>query len=90
MSHPKGTQERVLHRVKIIQGHLQKVRNMVEHKDYCIDILHQSQAVQGALHNLDEVIMENHLKTCVADAIKKGDDRKAVAEVMSIFSKRKT
>lgn len=89
MYRPKGTQERVVHRIKIIQGHLEKVRRMVEEDAYCIDILHQSQAVQSALQKLDEVIMEYHLTGCVADAIKKGNDSKAVSEIMSVFKKRK-
>lgn len=89
MYRPKDTQERMLHRVKIIQGHLEKVRNMVADDDYCIDIIHQSQAIQSALQKFDELMMEHHLTSCVADAIKKGDDKKAVSEVMSVFKKRK-
>lgn len=89
MFRPKDTQDRILHRVKIIQGHLEKVRGMVESNDYCIDIIHQSQAIQSALQKLDEVVMEHHLTSCVADAIKKGDDKTAVSEVMSVFKKRK-
>ena len=72
-----------------MQGHLQKVREMVENDEYCIDILHQSQAIQSALQKLDTLIMENHLTGCVSDAIRKGEDKKAVREVMSVFNKRK-
>lgn len=84
---PKDTKERILHRLKIVQGHLTKVTQMVEVDAYCIEIIHQSQAVQKALKEIDMLILENHLKGCVADAIAEGGQDEAVAEVMSIFKK---
>lgn len=85
--HPKNVQERILHRLKIAQGHLNKVLEMTESHDYCIDILHQSNAVQRALKEAENLIMENHLNTCASDAIKKGQKTKAINEVMSVFKK---
>lgn len=85
---PKNTKERIVHRLKIAQGHLKKVVNMVEDDTYCIDVIHQSQAVQKALREVDHIVLENHLKGCVADAIKGGKQDKAVAEVMNIFKKK--
>lgn len=84
---PKDTQERILHRLKIALGHLKKVSQMVEKNDYCIDVLHQSQAVQKALKETDNLILENHLKTCVADAIGAGKKEEAVSEIMQVFKK---
>lgn len=84
---PKTMHERILHRFKIAQGHLHKVVTMIEQREYCIDILHQSQAVQKALKEADNVMLENHLKTCVVDALGKGHTEEAVAEVMNIFKK---
>ncbi|MBI2074963.1 MAG: metal-sensitive transcriptional regulator [Candidatus Levybacteria bacterium] len=87
MFRPKDTQERILHRLKIARGHLEKVIKMVEEDTYCIDVLHQSQAVQSALRETDHVILENHLKTCAADAITKGKKDEAIKEVMEVFKK---
>ncbi len=84
---PKDTQERILHRLKIARGHLNKVIKMVEEDCYCIDVLHQSQAIQKALKETDNLMLENHLKTCAADAIGKGKKDEAVAEVMQVFKK---
>ncbi len=84
---PKDTQERILHRLKIARGHLDKVISMVENDEYCIDVLHQSQAVQSALKQTDAVILENHLKSCVADSFKRGNREEAVKEVMEVFEK---
>ena len=84
---PKDTQERILHRLKIAKGHLNKVIQMVEQDCYCIDVLHQSQAVQKALKETDNVMLENHLKTCAVDAIGKGRKEEAIKEVMQVFKK---
>ncbi len=84
---PKDTQERILHRLKIASGHLNKVITMVKEGKYCIDVLHQSQAIQKALKETDNLMLENHLKTCAADAIGKGKKDEAVAEVMQVFKK---
>ena len=84
---PKNTKERVLHRLKIAHGHLKKVVDMVENDEYCIDVIHQTQAIQNALKEVDNVILENHLKGCVTDSIRSGKQDEAVAEVMNIFKK---
>lgn len=87
MFQPKDTQERILHRLKISQGHLKKVIKMVEGGEYCIDVIHQSKAVQRALEEADNLVLENHLKTCAAKAIKSGKQDEAVAELMNVFKK---
>jgi len=58
---------------------------MVQNDDYCIDILTQSQAVQGQLSEVDAKILEKHLGSCVADAMKKGENKNAVDEVVKVF-----
>lgn len=90
MFQPKDFKERTLHRLKIAQGHLKKVLGMFEKDEYCIDILHQSQAVQKALKEVDILILENHLKTCATDAIKKGNELTAIKEVIEVFRKNKS
>ncbi len=85
---PKNQKERVLHRIKIVQGHLKKVEQMVSSGRYCIDVIHQSQAIQKALKEIDNVVLENHLKECVSDAIKGGRQDEAVAEVMNVFKRQ--
>ena len=84
---PKDSKERVLHRLKIARGHLNKVISMIESDEYCIDVLTQSQAVQKAIKETDNLILENHLKSCVSDSIKNGNSEEAIAEVMNIFKK---
>jgi DNA-binding FrmR family transcriptional regulator len=85
MQEPKS---QIVHRLKIAKGHLEKVIKMVEEGAYCIDIVHQLIAIQSALRNADEKILENHLKTCVSDSIKKGKSDEAVKEVMEVLKKK--
>jgi DNA-binding FrmR family transcriptional regulator len=89
MYRPKNTQERILHRLKITKGHLEKIIKMVDEDEYCIDVIHQMQAVESAIRETEGVLLENHLKTCTADAIRNGKQEEAVAEVMNVFQKSK-
>ncbi len=90
---PKGihrnstTKTKVLHRLKIARGHLDKVIRMTESDAYCIDVVHQSLAVSAALKKIDEVILEDHLKTCVAESIREGNEKEVIDEVMAIIKK---
>lgn len=78
----------ILHRYQIARGHLEKVISMLEGGAYCIHIVHQSLAVQAALKKADEEVLKNHLETCVADSIKKGNSQEAIDEVMAVLKKR--
>lgn len=78
----------IVHRLQIARGHMDKVLSMVEKDAYCIDVVHQSMAIQAALKKVDELVLENHLKTCVADSIKNGDSKDVIGEVMEVLQKK--
>jgi len=84
---PKNTEERILHRLKIAKGHLEKVMAMVEEDTYCIDVLQQLQAVENQLKGAGHVLLENHLRGCVADAMTRGKKDEAINEIMQVFKK---
>lgn len=84
---PKDSKERIVHRLKIARGHLDKVIKMIDEDAYCIDVLHQSQAVQASLKGTDSVLLENHLKSCVIGAIRQGKAEESIAEIMQVFKK---
>ena len=79
----------VIKRLSYILGHLKGVQNMVEEDKYCIDIVKQIQAVQSALNKVTEIVLEDHLKTCVSHAIKKGEGHKLIKEVMDTIKQTK-
>jgi DNA-binding FrmR family transcriptional regulator len=80
--------EEILKRARIASGHLDGVVKMIERGDYCIDIIRQIQAVQASLSRLSGKILENHLETCVATAVR-GDNlesrEKVLQEIAEVF-----
>jgi DNA-binding FrmR family transcriptional regulator len=50
--------------------------------------MHQIQAVESGLKGTGNLLLENHLKSCVADAIAKGEADKSIAEIMEVFKKK--
>ena len=62
-----------LHRIKIIKGHIDAIERMINEDAYCIDVVHQSLAVQKALKKLDMAIMSGHIQHCVIDQARSGD-----------------
>lgn len=82
--------EKLLHRLSIIRGHLDKVIEMVASDQYCMDVLQQSAAVGSALKEVEQIILEQHLRTCVSEAIKKEKSvEDKVEEVIRVFRARK-
>lgn len=84
LNNPKQS---IVNRLKIVEGHVKKVREMVEQDAYCIDVLHQSQAVEAALNEIDNLILTNHLQTCVVSAIKKGRSKEIIEEITAVFKR---
>lgn len=84
----KSIERSFLHKLKIARGHLNKVIEMVESGDYCIDVIHQSKAVQSALKQVDNAILKNHMETCVSEAVKNGKSEEVITEVMKVMEKQ--
>lgn len=84
----QSSKDKTIHRLKISKGHLEKVIQMVENGDYCIDIVHQLLAIQASLKQIDSIILENHLRTCVSESIKKGNGKEVIDEVMKVIEKK--
>ena len=77
MSRPRPDEEKqkVLNRLKRVEGQIRGIQKMVEEDRYCVDILVQLSAVQSALKNTGLTITERHMKHCVTDAINSGRER---------------
>ncbi len=77
----------VARRLKIADGHLRKVIEMVENGIYCIDILQQTAAVKSAIKKAEEILLVNHMNHCVVNAIKNNGQAKAIEELAQVFRK---
>lgn len=76
----------LINRLNRIEGQVRGVKNMVERDAYCTDILTQVSAITAALNSFNKVLLSNHIKTCVADNIKEGNDE-VVDELVTTLQK---
>lgn len=82
----------ILNRLRRIEGQVRGVSQMVSDDRYCIDILHQVQAVKAALAKVESEILKDHAACCVSAAIASGDaaeQRTKFNELISLFEKVK-
>ena len=63
----------VLNRLARIEGHVRAVKRMVEEGKPCPEVLVQIAAVRSALNGVGRVILEDHIKSCMVDAVESGD-----------------
>ncbi len=71
---PEEEYRALTNRLSRIEGQVRGVRGMVENDAYCVDILIQVSAVQSALQAFSRELLESHIRTCVANGIRAGDD----------------
>ena len=66
----------LINRLSRIEGQIRGVKKMVEDDRYCVDIITQVAAVNAALNSFNKALLSNHIRTCVADDIKDGNNDK--------------
>lgn len=71
-----------LNRLKTVRGHLDAVIGMVEEERYCPEIMKQVSALQASLEKTNRILLQNHLETCVAEAVSEGRTEEIVVELM--------
>ena len=79
-----------LQRLRRVEGQIRGVIKMIEDKRYCIDILQQTRAINAALKAVENNIMEDHMISCVATALKsnkKKEQANKIKEVIEVISK---
>ena len=72
--HADELKEKMIKRLSRIEGQIRGISKMIENDVYCDDVLHQISSVQSAIDGLKTVLLEAHLKSCVVDQIKDGQD----------------
>jgi DNA-binding FrmR family transcriptional regulator len=71
-----------LMRLKTIRGHLDGVIRMVEAEAYCPELMKQVAAAQASLERVNRILLQNHLETCVTEAIQAGGGSDKIAELI--------
>jgi DNA-binding FrmR family transcriptional regulator len=77
-------------RLRRIEGQVQGLQRMIDADAYCVDVLLQISAVQGALDQVQKLLLGRHIESCVADALRSGsksERQQKVDELLEVFSR---
>lgn len=81
---------KLVRRLSIIEGQVRGLAAMIEKDTYCIDVITQTSAVKQGLSTVEDLLLENHLHSCVHRQMTSGQTSKAVGEVLKVYKlKRK-
>ena len=64
----------LVNRLSRIEGQIRGIKRMLDEDCYCPDIMIQVSAANAALNSFNKVLLANHIRTCVADDIRNGND----------------
>lgn len=80
--------EKLIKRLKNIEGHIRGIQRMIEEDKYCIDIIKQTLAVKSAVDKVNALILKRHLESCVTTAIrssKQPNRERVISELLDVF-----
>ena len=78
--------KKLTNRLSRIEGQVRGLREMLERDVYCIDVLIQVSAVNAALNSFSKELLSEHLRTCVADNLRQGNDE-VMDELVAVLQK---
>lgn len=71
---PEEELRKLVNRLSRIEGQVNGVKKMLQNDAYCTDILIQISACQAAFNSFTKELLASHIKGCVAEGIKNGDE----------------
>lgn len=77
LQHDGDAKDRLLLRLRRVEGQVRGVQKMVEEERYCPDVLTQMSAIHESLRAVERILMKGHLQHCTTEALRSGDPRKA-------------
>ena len=80
--------KKLIKRLSVIEGQIRGISGMISDDRYCNDILIQISSAESALRSLSNYILENHMRTCMTDEIKKGNTA-VIDEIIDIVKRNK-
>ena len=79
------SKQKLLQRLKIIEGQVRGLQSMINESVYCIDIITQTSAIKQGLSNVEDALLESHLGHCLVNQIKRGETGKATKEILKVY-----
>ena len=80
--------DKILARLRSVEGHVRSIIEMVQSDAYCIDVLQQTSAVRSAVGKVETLLLERHLEHCVQRASRSGDAKErdqVLRELLDVF-----
>ncbi len=77
---------KLINRINYISGHLEGVKKMIEDDRYCVDVIHQNKAIISAVKKVSRAILENHLQTCVKDAVTSKNKKEQEIKIQELLN----
>jgi DNA-binding FrmR family transcriptional regulator len=77
-----------LQRLKTVEGHIRGIERMVDEDEYCVDVIRQIQAVQSALTKISVNVLDDHLRSCLVNAVQGrdgGDREQVLREITEVY-----
>lgn len=84
--HSAKTKANLIARLNRIEGQIRGIKGMIEKDTYCDDVLNQIAATQAALNGVSRLLLEGHMRSCVAERIGAGD-REVIDELLVTLQK---
>lgn len=81
----KTDKGKLVRHLKIIEGQVRGLQEMVEKGVYCIDVITQASAVKQGISNVEDKLLEHHLGHCLIHQIKEGKSAKATEEIIKVY-----
>ena len=85
--HHHEHRQQVIARLARIEGHVRAIKRMVEEDTECPEVLIQIAAVRSALNGVGRVILEDHMKSCMLEAVKQNDFNRALHDLKNSLDK---
>jgi DNA-binding FrmR family transcriptional regulator len=76
---------KLIKHLKIIEGQVRGLQDMIDKDKYCIDIITQASAVKQGISNIEDKLLEHHLGHCLINQIKEGKSAKATEEIIKVY-----
>ncbi len=83
------TKKQMQNRLRRVEGQVRGLQKMVDEGAYCIDIITQSSAIRSALSSAEDLMLQNHLQEHVIHQMRRGEEKKAVGEIIKVFKRAK-
>jgi len=83
--HSDKTIRELVNRMNRIEGQIRGIKGMIERHVYCDDILNQISSAQSALYGVSRLLLEKHMKSCVAEQLRAGDEQVVDEVLKTIF-----